>query len=49
MMAMEKAKLLLKNKLFVRAVLTAALAAAGYSLPPESIDPLVSLLVGLVG
>ena len=46
---MEKAKALLKNKLFVRSVLLAGLAAAGYSLPPEAIEPIVTLLVGLVG
>jgi hypothetical protein len=48
-MMMEKVKALLKNKLFVKSVLLAVLAAAGYSLPADAIDPLVSVLVGLIG
>lgn len=45
---MDRVKVLLRNKLFVRAVLSAVLAAAGYSLPEGSIDPIVSVLVGLL-
>jgi hypothetical protein len=48
-MVMDKVKLLLRNKLFVRSVLLAGLAAAGYSLPPEAVDPIVSLVTGLIG
>jgi hypothetical protein len=46
---MEKVKLLLRNKLFVKSILLAGLAAAGLSLPPEAVDVLVSLVVSVGG
>lgn len=46
---MEKLKLVLKNKYFLRAALAAVLALAGSNLPPETIDTLATVLASVIG